>query len=74
MKRNVGYLDRLIRLVLALVLSELCIGGQISGIWSIFTWIVVVVLGLTAIFAVCPLYGVCRIRTNQQKKRSASGS
>jgi hypothetical protein len=74
MKKNVGYLDRLIRLVAVLALSELCLAGKITGIWSIVTWIVILVLALTAIFAVCPLYGVCRIRTTQQKKRSASGS
>ena len=74
MKKNIGYFDRLIRLVVALVLSDLCMTGKIVGVWNVLTWIGVSLLTLTAIFAICPLYGICGIRTNQQKKRSPSGN
>jgi small-conductance mechanosensitive channel len=63
MKRNVGTIDRSIRLVLALVVAVLYLTGQITGIAAIVLGILAVVFVLTSVAGSCPLYSVAGLTT-----------
>ncbi len=58
MKKNVGSLDRTLRIVIGFVLIVFTISGEI-GPWG---WIGIVPL-VTALFSLCPLYSVVGINT-----------
>ena len=65
MKKNVGTIDRIIRIILGIVLIGLGIYFQSS--WGLVAMIVLVILGLivliTGIIGYCGLYTVCKINT-----------
>jgi uncharacterized membrane protein YfcA len=63
MKRNVGNIDRAIRVIVGLVLIALAATGTV-GMWG---WIGVVPL-LTAVFGYCPGYAIIGTSTNQTKQ------
>lgn len=58
MKKNVGGIDRVLRIVLGLVLIALTLTGTI-GVWG---WIGVVPLA-TGLFKFCPLYTLVGINS-----------
>lgn len=63
MKTNVGFVDRIARVVVGLVLIVLTLAGTI-GAWG---WIGVVPL-LTAALGNCPLYSVLGVSTCPAKR------
>jgi O-antigen ligase len=62
MKRNVGNIDRALRVIVGLALIALAATGTV-GAWG---WIGVVPL-LTAVFGFCPAYAIFGTSTNQTK-------
>ncbi len=64
MKKNMGLADRIIRIVLALALGVLLLGGTVSGILAWVLGIVAVILLLTSIISLCPLYLLFGITTS----------
>ena len=56
MTQNVGLADRIIRLLLAIVVVILLATNQISGVLAIVLGILALILALTSMFGVCPLY------------------
>jgi small-conductance mechanosensitive channel len=56
MKRNMGTLDRMIRLVLVALVAVLYFTNVISGTWAIVLGILAVIFLLTSLVGVCPLY------------------
>jgi hypothetical protein len=56
MKRNIGILDRVIRVGLVAVVAVLYFTGQLSLAASIILGALAVVFLLTSIVGVCPLY------------------
>ena len=56
MKKNMGSVDRAVRVVAALVVLVLYLAGQISGTAAIVLGIVAVVFVLTSAVGSCPLY------------------
>ncbi len=66
MKKNIGKLDRNIRLILAVILG----GLSAMDVWSgAVTWIMGIlslVMIITAFVGFCPLYLPFRLRTNQK--------
>jgi len=63
MKKNMGMIDRVIRVIAALVIGALYINGTISGILAIVLIIVAVVFLATSSIGVCPLYIPFGIKT-----------
>ena len=63
MKKNVGTIDRWIRVALGIILAALYIGGIVSGATGIIVLIIGVVLLATSVFSFCPLYSLLRITT-----------
>lgn len=64
MKKNVGGIDRVLRIVLGLVLIALTLVGTI-GVWG---WIGVVPLA-TGLFKFCPLYSMVGINSCPLSKK-----
>jgi len=56
MKRNMSNIDRIIRVVLALVFAYLYFGGIVTGTLGIVLVVLGAVFLLTALLAFCPLY------------------
>ena len=56
MKRNMGILDRVIRVALVALVAVLYFTGQLSLVASIILGALAVVFLLTSIVGVCPLY------------------
>ena len=56
MEKNMGFIDKLIRIILALVIAVFFFQGQITGFAAIVLGVLAVVFILTGIIGVCPLY------------------
>jgi len=56
MKKNMGSLDRIIRVSLVVLIAVLYFTGVISGTWAIVLGVLAVVFLLTSLIGVCPLY------------------
>lgn len=67
-----GRLDRVLRLLLALVMGYLYYNGTISGTLGIVLVAASVIFFLTAIVGVCPLYKVVGVKTCRRCKTNAT--
>ncbi len=56
MKKNMGNLDRIIRVVLALVFIVLYFSGIVTGVLGFVLLALAVVFLLTSVVSFCPLY------------------
>jgi len=63
MKRNMSNVDRIVRVVLALVFAYLYFGGVVTGVLGIVLLVLGAVFLLTALVAFCPLYAPFKIST-----------
>ena len=63
MKKNMGTIDRVIRIVLAIVVAILYVNGSITGTATIILGILAVVFVLTSLIGFCPLYVPFKIST-----------
>jgi hypothetical protein len=70
MKKNMGTIDRIIRILLAVVVVILYFTGSISGIAAIILGILAVVFILTSLIGFCPLYVPFKISTISKSKQS----
>jgi hypothetical protein len=67
MKKNMGTLDIIVRLVIAALVAVLYFTHVISGIPGIILLIIAGVLTLTSIFSLCPLYMALGINTRSKE-------
>ncbi len=56
LKKNMGTVDRTIRLVVAAVIAVLIFTGNLSGLAAIILGILAVVFVITSLVSTCPLY------------------
>ena len=56
MKTNMGLVDRIVRVILAIVVAALYFTGQIGGVAAIMLGILALVFLATSALAICPLY------------------
>ncbi len=68
MKKNMGTIDRVLRIVIAAVVAVLYFSGTISGTLGIVLLVLAVVFLLTSLLGVCPLYFPLGLKTNRGKK------
>ena len=68
MKKNIGGTDKAIRLLIAAVIVILAFTKVITGTLAIILFIVAVVMVLTSLISLCPLYLPFGIHTNKTKK------
>jgi hypothetical protein len=66
MKKNMGSLDKAIRILVAIVLAVLFFTNAISGIMGIILLVLAVVFVLTSLIGFCPLYWPLGINTRKK--------
>lgn len=63
MKKNMGTVDRVIRVLLAVVVLILYLTGNITGLAAAILGIIALVFVVTSIIGFCPLYVPFKIST-----------
>ena len=63
MKKNMGSMDRTVRIIVAVMIAVLYFTGVIPGIWAIILLVLAVVFVLTSFMSFCPLYAIFGINT-----------
>lgn len=56
MKKNMGFADRTIRVIVVVVLATLLFTKVITGLWAILALAVAIVMLITSLVGFCPLY------------------
>lgn len=72
MKKNMGLIDRIIRVVIAVIIAILYFTGQITGTAGIILGILAIIFLLTSFVSYCPLYSPFHIATFKKPKEEAS--
>ena len=65
MKKNMGTIDRIIRIALAILFAVLYFSGTVSGGWGIVLLALGIVFLLTSFVSFCPLYVPFKISTRK---------
>lgn len=68
MNKNMGSLDRIIRIALAVAVGVLYALGVISGTVALILGILAVVFLLTGVVSVCPIYSALRLSTRKKTR------
>lgn len=68
MKKNMGSLDRMVRIVLAVVMTALFFTGTVTGTLGIVLLVLAVVFAATSAISFCPLYTLVGVNTCGAKK------
>jgi hypothetical protein len=66
MKKNMGGIDRMIRIVIAIIAAILYFTGTVSGTFGIILIVVAGVFLATSFLNFCPLYTVLGINTKKK--------
>ena len=66
MKKNMGTLDRVVRVALAILVLILYLTGVISGIVAIILGLVALIFLVTSLVGYCPLYTPLKISTRKE--------
>ena len=69
MKKNMGSADRIIRLVIAAIISGLYFTNVINGTLGLILIILAAVFVLTSFISFCPLYTIFGLSTCATKKK-----
>lgn len=67
MKKNMGRLDRIIRLVVSMILVALALSGVLSGSISVILLVIALILSLTSTVGFCPIYSLLRLKSSASK-------
>ena len=67
MKKNIGGVDRVIRILVALAVAFLYWNGNISGTTAIIAGILAIIFVATSLISFCPLYLPFGIRTTKRE-------
>ena len=70
MKKNMSSVDKLIRVIVALILGVLILTNEVSGVFAIILGIFAVVFLLTSFVGFCPLYapfGLSTLKKSESK-------
>lgn len=71
MKKNVGRIDKVLRVIIAIVAAYFAWKGQslVQGAWVEYVlWAVAVIMLLTVLMSSCPIYSICGANTNKAKE------
>ena len=68
MKKNMGTVDRVIRLAVVLLIAVLFFAGQVSGIAAIILGIIAVAFLVTSLLSWCPTYVPFGISTRKHEQ------
>ena len=70
MKKNVGSIDKLVRIIIAAVAVWAAYTNQVSSPWDYVLYAVAVIMLLTALMSTCPIWIVFGINTLKSKLKS----
>jgi hypothetical protein len=68
MKKNMGTIDKVIRILIAVVIAILYFTGTISGMLGIVLLVIAAVFVLTSLISFCPLYWPFGLSTVKKKE------
>ncbi|MGB5383656.1 MAG: DUF2892 domain-containing protein [Lutimonas sp.] len=68
MTKNVGSTDKIIRYVLAVVALYFAYTGALASPWNYLLYVVALIMVVTAVTGVCPLFSLFGINTCKIKK------
>jgi len=68
MRKNMGNLDRILRVIVALGIGALIVTGVLAGTLAVILGILAVVFVLTSAAGFCPLYVPLKISTRRSKQ------
>lgn len=66
MVKNMGTIDRVVRILLAVVVAILYFTGAISGVAAIILGILALIFIVTSFVGFCPLYTLLKISTTHK--------
>jgi len=66
MKKNIGTIDKIVRILIAVVIAILYFTNVLSGTLGIILLILSAIFILTSLLGVCPLYLPFRINTKKK--------
>ncbi len=69
MKKNMGLVDKTVRILLAVAIAALYFTGQISGTVAIVLGVLAIVFVITSFISFCPLYLPFGISTRKAKEK-----
>ena len=67
MKTNVGTIDKVIRIAAALIIGILVFAKLVTGTTALVLGVVAIILFLTSLVSICPLYSLFGISTCKRK-------
>jgi hypothetical protein len=67
MKKNIGSIDKAIRVVIAVVILALGLTKVLTGTWAIVSYVLAAILVLTTFISFCPIYFPFGISTINKK-------
>jgi hypothetical protein len=67
MKANLGSIDRIIRIIIAVVIGILYFTDVITGVPGIILLVIAIALFATSIISFCPSYSILGINTCKRK-------
>jgi len=67
MKKNMGTVDKTIRVLAAAIVALLYFTGVISGTLAIILMVIALVFIVTSLVSVCPLYPILGINTRKKE-------
>jgi len=66
MKKNIGTIDRILRVIVAIIFAYLYFSGAVAGAFGIILLVLAVVFVATSLVSFCPLYAPFKISTRKQ--------
>lgn len=63
MKKNMGNIDRIVRLIIAAIAIFLYSNGMLTGTMGIVAVVLALVFALTSFLSFCPLYAIAGLST-----------
>ncbi len=72
MKKNMGTIDRLIRIVLAVIILILLLNGNVAGTLALILGVFAVAFIGTSAIGWCPLYNPLNINTKKTEQKQDS--
>ncbi|MFA4909788.1 MAG: DUF2892 domain-containing protein [Desulfobacteria bacterium] len=66
MKKNMGMVDRVVRLVLAIAVLTLYLTGVISGLVALILGVFALIFVVTSLIGSCPLYSLFKFSTRKE--------
>ena len=64
MKKNMGIIDRVVRIIFAILILQMIRTGKASGALAIFLGILTLFFIVTGFISYCPIYDLFRMFTN----------